>query len=61
MSDKKGCEYCNKSKSLHYDKCNIIQEVYIEADKTLSVTHYVSEYSISIDIDYCPKCGTKLK
>jgi hypothetical protein len=54
------CEYCKKMKSLHYDRNGVIQEVYIEQDKTLSITHPISEFSISIDIEYCPKCGVKL-
>lgn len=55
------CEYCEKSKSLHYDENGVIQEVYIESDKTLSITHPVSEFSINIEIKYCPMCGKKLK
>ncbi|MBY6842787.1 hypothetical protein [Clostridium botulinum] len=55
------CDYCKKSKSLHYDANGVIQEVYLESDKTLSITHPVSEFNVSIKIRFCPMCGKRLK
>ncbi|WP_275372687.1 hypothetical protein [Clostridium tertium] len=55
------CKYCEKGECLYYKKYDPVQAVYIEEDKTLSIDHPVSEFSVSIDIDYCPKCGRSLK
>lgn len=60
VTNRKGCNYCNSSKSLHYDKDGVISEIYIESDKTLSVTHPLPEFSVNIKINYCPICGKKL-
>lgn len=43
------CEYCKNEKSLYYDRNGVIQEVYIEQDKTLSIAHPVSDFSVSIE------------
>lgn len=55
-----GCEFCNELKSLYYDRSGVIQEVYIEPDKTLSVSNQDVEYIANIKINYCPMCGKKL-
>jgi Zn-finger nucleic acid-binding protein len=55
------CDYCEKLKSLYYDRNGTIEEVFIEEDKILSICHEMSEHSISIEINYCPMCGQKLR
>ena len=55
------CDYCEKMKSLHYNKGGVIQEVYIEADGSLTITHPVSEFDVSFKINYCPMCSRSLR
>lgn len=54
------CDYCKKNKSLYYDREGVIQEIYIESDKTLTVSHPITEFSVNIPINYCMMCGNKL-
>jgi len=48
-------------KSLFYDQNGAIQEVYIEPDKTLTISHPSSDLSVSLEIKFCPVCGEKLQ
>lgn len=64
------CKYCEHLESLFYNRdiCkSVVQEVYIEPDKTMTVAIISADpecddYSgASIEIDYCPKCGEALR
>lgn len=62
------CEYCEYEESLYYDEHgkDIINEVVIEDDNTLTIgingsVEVGETYCVVLDIDYCPKCGRKLK
>ena len=62
------CEYCDEMKSIYWNddyRKSSVREVYIEPDKTLTITANASydedNYSINIKINYCPMCGRELK
>lgn len=57
------CEYCNEEfmKSIYYNKSHEILEIYIEPDKTLSVSRPYGCDGANVVINYCPMCGTKLR
>lgn len=67
ISEPVGCPYCLELESLFWHKDNpevstSVKEIYIDLDGTLNVE--LSGYEldcISIPIDYCPKCGRKMK
>ena len=62
------CKYCENGDSIYYDEHgkDIINEVVIEDDNTLTIgingsVEVGETYCVVLDIDYCPKCGRKLK
>ena len=62
------CKYCENGDSIYYDEHgkDIINEVVIEDDDTLTIgingsVEVGETYCVVLDIDYCPKCGRKLK
>lgn len=66
VSKRKGCNYCNRNKSLFIDKKlnnPNLKEVYIENDGNLAIVPYLSEdtETVQIKINYCPMCGKKLE
>ena len=56
------CEYCDEAtmKSIYYDRNGEILEIYIEPDKTLSVSRPYGCDGANAKINYCPMCGIKL-
>ena len=56
------CEYCDEAtmKSIYYDRNGEILEIYIEPDKTLSVSRPYGCDGANVKINYCPMCGIKL-
>ena len=61
------CDYCERMKSIYWNT-NLnespIREVYIEPDKTMSITANFGTAdgfeSSSLNINFCPMCGDKL-
>ena len=59
------CDYCEEMKSIYIGGKgrDLIQEIYIEIDGTMSITpNYPEEIfnGINFKINYCPICGAKL-